>query len=343
MGANVQLQADLRGKASELAAAFKVRAGRFRRASLIVKIAFVGFGSALAGIAQLAQFPATGPTAWQIAGILASIVVAIGAAFVVFTEQDSSTELALANEAVEAARDAEARYAAVEELETNVGQLVALYQAMSVMRSAAERIATTDTLSDEQAADAIMKASGRQLPIAMAFAQADQWTVGVYKAVPASEPGRADLRCVTHRRAIECDPSEARVWHEGTGIAGVCYSNQTEMIVPDLQVAGIRAVFGTAANEVRDYDDERYRSMVAVPIWVHGLPKPWGVVAATNDRVDHFSYRQAPGIKPDEGARALAAMLALGIAIVRRNNGSGLSIPAPSGADIKISHPAEGI
>jgi hypothetical protein len=69
----------------------------------------------------------------------------------------------------------------------------------------------------------------------------------------------------------------------------------------------------------RPYDNDRYRSMVAVPIKVDGMEKPWGVVAATNDKTAHFNPPFGSGPKPDEGARALAGMIALGIAVSRRN------------------------
>lgn len=295
------------------------QARRFRRTSLFVKVALVSVASTIAAIAQFAQFPPEGPTTWQIVGIASSLIVAIGGFFVIITEENAPTELALAQKAVEAARDAEAKYEVIDQLEDDLLRLVELYQAMGVMRSVIESLAAAAPIAEEEVAKKILKASERSLAIAMDFAQADQWTLGVYRAEPGDEPNRAVLRCIAHKRAIECDTSEARVWKEGTGIAGVAYSNGDEIVVPDLQADGLSAVFGTSANVARPYDSDRYRSMVAVPIKVDGMSKPWGVVAATNDRVEHFNPPFGSGPKPDEGARTLAGMIALGIAVTRRS------------------------
>jgi hypothetical protein len=300
------------------------QAGRFGRASLFVKVVFIAIFSAVAGIAQFVQFPPTGPEPWQIVGIFASMIVAIGGVFVLITEQDATKQLSLAHKALEAARDAEARYEIIDDLESDIVRLIELFQSMSVMRSAIERLASAGISDENDIAAKILKASERSLAIAMDFAQSDQWTIGIYRAVPCTaEENRAWLECIAHKRAIECNPSEARRWKEGTGIMGVSYANGDEIIVPDLQADGMSAVFGTSANEPRAYDNERYRSMVAVPIKVHGMSKPWGVVTATNDRVGHFTPNDDTGVRPDEGARALAGMVALAIAVMRKNGSVG--------------------
>ena len=194
-------------------------------------------------------------------------------------------------------------------------RLVYLVQATNLMRGVIERAAGSG-LDEDKLAGLILKACDRSLPIAMGFQQADQWTIGIYKASPLKD-GRYELVCIASKRAIECDASEARRWREGTGIAGVCFSINDEVVIPDLQAQGIRSVFGSAANEVRQYDAERYRSMVAVPINVGKDAQPWGVIAATNDRVDHFAATASNGLSNHEGARALAGMVALGVALSR--------------------------
>lgn len=299
-----------------LATSARGLAKRSRRASLFVKVALLGLGSTVVAIAQFSDFGKDGPSSAQIAGIIAAIVVAAGAVFVVLTEEDAGSQLALAHDAIEKARDVEAAYESVGELYAEMDRLIYLYQAQSLMRGALEAIAVSSH-SEESAARSVMQSAQRLLPIVLAFAQADQWTVGVYQAIPSDELGKADLKCIAHKRAIECDAKEARVWKEGTGIAGVAYANATEIVVPDLQSEGMRSVFGTAANESRAYDQERYRSMVSIPIKVQGLKRPWGVVNATNDKAGHFSAAASDGVRPDEGARALANMVALAVAIVR--------------------------
>lgn len=308
-------QHPLRKKADEIGALFVERAQKFRNASLFAKIALISIGSALAAIAQFTQFPATGPTGWQVAGIGASLIVAVGGIFVWITEQDAPKELSIAHAAVERAREALAGYEELYQLTDEMDRLVYLVQATNLMRGVIERAAGSG-LDEDKLSALVLKACDRSLPIAMGFQQPDQWTVGIYKAVPIDD-GRHELVCIASKRAIECDLSEARRWREGTGIAGVCFSINDEVVIPDLQAQGVRAVFGSAANEVRQYDAERYRSMVAVPINVGKDSQPWGVVAATNDRVDHFSTAGSDGLSNHEGARSLAGMVALGVALCR--------------------------
>jgi hypothetical protein len=212
-------------------------------------------------------------------------------------------------------------------------RLVFLIQAIYLMRSVIEQ-AVGVSITETKMAELILEACDRSLPIAMGFQQADQWTIGVYEAEPLGD-GRRELTCVATKRAIGCAPTEARKWKEGTGIAGVSFSVRDEVIIPDLQAEGIGSVFGAAANEVRDYDTERYRSMVAVPVLVGKDDEPWGVVAATNDRVAHFTVSQRDGLSNIEGARALANMVALGIAVCRTgmNNSPPRGFPSESSDD----------
>ncbi|MEO8722148.1 MAG: hypothetical protein ABI395_01315 [Sphingobium sp.] len=299
---------------------FKKQARRFKNASLFVKLVLVAGFSAIAGVAQFFQFPSSGPESSQVIGIIATIVVATGAIFIMITEQDATEQLALAQAAIEAAREAQSQFDILDQIADDTSRLIELFQALSVMRGAIERLTALNSPDEDEVADRLLKSAERSLAIAMAFDQADLWTIGVYRAVPCpDEQNRALLKCVAHKRAIVCEVSEARVWKEGTGIMGVSYANSDEIIVPDLQIEGMRAVFGTSANTQRDYDQERYRSMIAVPIKVHGMVKPWGVVTATSDRVSHFSYDGAPGVRTDEGARVLANMIALAIAVVRKS------------------------
>jgi hypothetical protein len=313
------MQHDLKSLSARISKAFEGRAKLFRSGTLFVKITLIAFFSAIVAVAQFLQFGKDGPDAGQVTGILASLVVLIGSVFVLITEQDASEDLALAQEALEAARDTEAQYEFIEELFSDNARLIELFQALLVLRGAIEHLAANPHVDENQVVANLLKVCERSLAIAMNFAQSDQWTIGIYKAIPSSaEPGKIDLKCIAHKRAIECDVDEARVWREGTGIMGVAYSNHDEIIVPDLQAEGMRTVFGSAANEQRDYDVERYRSMVAVPIKVEGMDKPWGIVTSTTDQVGHFSQSNAKGVRTDEGVRILSGMVALAIAVIRK-------------------------
>lgn len=292
-------------------------------ASKFVKGVFVTLGAAIAGIAQFATWPAgTDPTGAQVTGIAACIVVFFGGIFVLLTEQDASEAVKVADKAVEAARDAEERLGVVDAIENEMERLAETYQLCLTMRGALEQsvVGTVGTVEDTIAS--LFDIIARPLSIACGFAQADRWTIGVYKAVPSEEQGKAILRCIAHDRAIKCELNEARSWPEGVGIAGIAYTNGREIVVPDLRDEGVKAVFGPRGL-VRPYDADRYVSMVAVPIMVAGREKPWGVVNATSNRSGHFATSKAPGFKYDEPVRALAAFAALAVAMWDAQNRAG--------------------
>ena len=302
----------------QLSACIEKRGQKLKRASLFVKIALVALFSAVAGIAQFMDFAASGPSISQVIGITASLVVAVGAIFVVFTDDDASEAIALAQKATEQAREIEAEFQIVDELEADVGRLIELFQSVNVMRGVIETSTAFPTVSHVKVIEALLEVTSRSLSIAMDFAQEDLWTIGIYQAQPdPDDPTRVVLKCVAQKRAIACATEATRIWKEGTGIMGVCYSSGDEIVVPDLWSPGTNAVFSTSANERRNYDNERYRSMAAVPVNVTGMERPWGVVTATTDRVGHFSPIHENGIRPDEAVRALAGMCALAVAVRR--------------------------
>jgi hypothetical protein len=310
----------VRELAERVAKAILERGRKLRRASLFVQVGLIAFFSAVAGIAQFMQFPPSGPDASQVVGIVASVVVAIGSIFVFLTEDDASIALALANEALEKARELESDFDFVPELEADRSRLIELYQALNVMRGLIEHSTAIGDLNEDVFVRKILDAAGRSLTIAFDFGQSDLWTIGIYKAFPDPEnAGKVVLSAIAQRRAIACELSDARVWREGTGIMGVCYSSGDEIIIPDLAADGVRSVFGTSANEARSYDAVRYRSMVAVPVNVVGLSEPWGVITATTDNVGHFTPDGDIGVRPDEAARALASMVALAISVCRKS------------------------
>lgn len=290
-------------------------AKRLRRANItsrFVRFVLVIGAAAVAGIAQFAEFGATGPTSWQIAGIGATFIVAAGALWSAIVDDDASEELRIAHAAVEHARELESSLSNLKNFELVSDKMVALYQVMELSRGTIERGITNSSVSGPELIARMLEACRRVIPIAMGFAQADVWTVCVYRAEDSD--GRVLLKCVAQLRALECAIEHARVWEAGTGIAGSSYANHDEVVVPDLQTPGLRSVFGSAANISKPDDAIHYRSMAAVPILVDGSEVPWGVVSATNDKIDHFAPEQPFGIAPVEVVRALAAMAALAIA-----------------------------
>ena len=203
---------------------------------------------------------------------------------------------------------------------------IALYQSTKLMRDALEQSCVAMTGDIDALVGVLIKLSSRTLLVAAGFSLADQYTICVYKAVLRADDCRYDLRLVEHLRAIECEKDTARTWPEGKGVAGVAFTNDREIVVADLSDESIRTVFQPSGLR-RDYDDDRYQSIVAVPISVAGQERPWGVITATNDRPDHFNHNEEPGLKPEEAIRALANYAALAVAIMEARERAKISAP----------------
>ncbi len=308
------MPADIRDLSNSLSAAFARRASKLKKASRYIRMVLLVGGAALASIAQFATFGPTGPNAWQLVGIFASVGVFIGALFSAVIDEDASEELALAHKAVEDARYLRDEYQALDKIDDEFTKAVELLQVMNLCRGVIERAAGNTSIGAKELVAAMLRACERPAPIAAGFAQHHQWTICIYQAEMDALTGKVMLVCIAHHRAIKCDLTNARQWEAGTGIAGSAYANRDEIVIPDLQTTGLRAVFGTSANQIKPDDVERYRSMVAVPIMVDGSLLPWGVVTATNDQLDHFEPQRRFGIQPVECVRALASMAALAIA-----------------------------
>jgi hypothetical protein len=312
---------------------FEARAKRFKRASLFVKIVLVGIASAVVSAMQFLQIPEEGVlSAPQAIGLVASAIVLIGVLFVLITEEDSSEELATARTAVEEVRTANDLYEAITVYEDVNERALQLYQSMIAMRRIIE-IAVVAGRSVAETVTSLMEVTERSLPIALGLQQSDQWTICVYKAEPNPETGRDELQCIAHNRAIRCGIGEARSWPEGVGVSGIAYVNNSEVIVPNMHSSGLGSVFNLG-DRAKGYDQDRYRSLAAVPVQVDDRDKPWGVVIATNDRYDHFTLDDEEGPTTTEPVRALAGMVALAVAVCRGSaapDGKSEGTPPPTG------------
>lgn len=199
--------------------------------------------------------------------------------------------------------------------------MASLHNAKSLFRDQLES-ACVNSYSIEQILEGMVTLVKRTLPDAAGFTYSDTWTICLYRAdEQAGKSDRYELKLVEHLRSIECDKSAARTWPEGKGVSGIAFSNASEIQIPDMSEPSALALYNSGEN-LRDYDSERYRSMVVVPILVQGLDRPWGVVAATSSYVGHFNNEDEDGLKPIEAIRALANYAALAVAIARRNESS---------------------
>ncbi|WIA58260.1 GAF domain-containing protein [Sphingobium sp. WTD-1] len=294
-------------------AAASARARVIRTASRYVKGVLVTVGAFVAGVAQFATWKAgTDPDPAQIIGIAACIVVLIGGIFVMVTEEDATKALDVAQEATKKALVASQQYESYYELEEDFERLIELYQAARIMTTAVEKSTDVAVGGEAKIALDMMELAGRSLSIAAGFQQNDRWTICIYQYIENGDGGL--LKCVAQRRAIECNIETARTWPTGSGAAGMAYTRGKEVIIPDMQAPEMRPILNTDGQD-RPSDDDRYKSMVVMPITVRGRKNAWGVVTATNDRTEHFSYAEQSGIKPEEPIRLLTEFMSLAISL----------------------------
>jgi hypothetical protein len=299
---------------SRIVTEFSRRAKSFSVASLFVKGVLITVGGTAATALQFFNWPAGGHPEWtNIAGIAASVLVMIGGFFVLVTEKDTSQQLALAHRAVEWAKNVEAELAISYEIDSEFDRIISLHQAAEIMRGRVERFAVDAVTDDDKIAADMMKLAGRLLYIAAGFSPKDQWTMCLYKREVDAE-GNAYLRCVAQKRAIECELHEARTWPVGEGVVGMAQMRRREIIVPDMLLPEAVAMMGSGAIR-RENDDDRYRSMIAIPVRVGDIEEPWGVASATNDRKEHFNYESDQGVNAAEPIRLLSRYMALAVAV----------------------------
>ena len=331
-----------------LSADILLRANRLRSASLFFKVGVIGVGSLVAAAMQFWQFPKEGPAQFQIVGITASLFVFVGIWVVAFTEEDASRGMALARDAIETARSKEHENEGlceeVDALETTQRQFSHLYSAVLGMRSGIETLAVKEARPIREVLGTLLATSKRSLSIAMGVQAEDIWTISVYEAVTMAGTDKRVLECVAHARAIDCELGTSRKWPEGLGVAGVCCASALDLIIPDMEAAGIGTAYRLGKNLSRAGDDERYRSMAAFPILIDGMDQPWGVVVASSDQRFHFDADDTSGFKHTEAARALAGMTALAVAVAdcRVRKGPGLEPTARrAGSKREPSTPAK--
>jgi GAF domain-containing protein len=307
----------LSDKVSEL---FEARARRLKRASWFVKFVMVAGASAVVSAMQFAQVPKDGTISTvQVVGLVFSGVVLIGAVFTLVSEQDASEELATARKAAEEARDANEALEFFTAYEDTLDRTLALYQSVGEWRRIIER-AVVERQTLAPILSAMMEVTERSLPIALGFKQSHQWTVCIYRAHRDGGTGRDVLRCVAHTRAIRCGIGEARSWPEGVGACGIAFSHGREIIIPNMHAPGLTTIFDLGEHG-RSYDQDRYRSVAAIPVRLDDQKKPWGVVIATNDQYDHFTTEEESGpAETTEPVKALAGMVALAAVLFKESN-----------------------
>lgn len=299
--------------ADSVVAHIRDKGARSSSAARLAKIWIIPAAAAIAGVMQFAEFENGRPTAVQLWGIVAAAIAGVLALVMGLAEKDSGAELATAYEALEVARQAQSSFDEYETLDSLYGQALELMQAVSAIRAVVERTLVDPTGSEERLMQNVLRVAGRSLAVAMGFDLGGRWTITIYRAERQSLETKL-LRAIATDRAIPSDLSHSRTWVEGTGIAGACYSNRCQVVIPDLSRPGIKELFGTNANASKDEDLFSYRSMAAAPVDLDGQLEPWGVVVATSDDIGHFDAESLEAMRPDIVVKELAGMVALAAA-----------------------------
>jgi hypothetical protein len=304
--------------ASQIGALSEKHAATQFRASLFVKLALVTGGATMAAVAHSVELAHANEamSVWTIAGLAGAAIVMVGGIYVVLTETDASKAIETARKAIEDVRELEDQMIDFQNaralLNGEIARGLQLYNSMDVMRGCIEQSLDLPDASPPNIIQTCLSAASTSLQIALNFSIKDTWTICVFAAHKLDESDKTVLKCIAQVRKIECSIAEARVWPEGVGVAGVAYSTGNEIIIPDMAALELGTVFNLKTN-TRDYDADRYRSMVAIPITVAMKKIPWGVAVVTADRPLHFSPEKSDGVSTVEPVRAIAAMAALAV------------------------------
>lgn len=304
---------DLRVRADEVSAAYTNHSRAVGRSTAFVKVALVLGGAGIIGIAQCATLPQSGPwPLWNVIGLIGTALAFFGGIAVVFTEPSAAKALEIARVTLEDARELQLETEQLDFYFDEVRRATELYGATMLMRTAVESLIAGENSDESVLAETLFAVSDRSLRLSLSFQASDHWTIGVYKIEPDSS-GRV-LKCISQLRCEKCDIVNARAWPEGRGAGWIAISNGNDVIVPDVKSPAMGTIF---EGMLKPEDLDKYRSVAAVPIYVAGTA--WGVVVATSDQEEHFSLDTRPGVRPIEGARALAGMLALALTSMKKN------------------------
>ena len=308
--ARFQVSEAFRRKAKAMSGALKaVRFGLIYGGALI---------SALAAVfAQGWQWPLTD---LQVIGVVGAALVCLGGFFLIYIEE-SPEALHQAQIAIRDAEDFRDEYEEVAQFakgyERASRRLTALYLAYSASRGVLERAATTGLTDEIQIIRSCLAAMKRDLRISLGFELSHTWTICVYITETPETGQPSYLRCIAHDRTFDCDITKARLWREGVGVGGMTLARNSEVVAPDTLAPEAGSLFTLDDVNVSALDRDRYRSLIGVPVQVGAGTRPYGVVIVTSDQPEHFGSDEVEGVAPEEGARALAGVVALAVALCR--------------------------
>lgn len=303
--------------------AFSDKAQVMSNALKVVRFALIYGGAALSALAAVFYPEWKWPiTDVQIIGLVGAALVCLGGFFSIYTEDSpkvlSDAQLAI-NHAESVKNGYEEAIAFAQQYEEAARRLSALYLATGAARNVLEQAASAKFADQNTLISSCLDAMHRDLRLALGFELSHVWTICVYERVTPQGGGSDILKCIAHDRTHPCDISKARTWKYGVGVGGMALARNSEVVAPDIQAPEAGSVFAVDGETVKDLDRDRYRSLIGVPVHVGEDADPMGVVVVTSNQPEHFGAEEVDGVAPEEGARALAGIVALAVALCRSN------------------------
>lgn len=279
-------------------------------------------GSLIAVIAAafigLSSWP---PTSWQTLVMVGAIVgaglAALGSFLELTSREDPTEAIDQARRQLVAAesfeRLAAERQSKLRDYDKAVTQLKSLYLMILSCRGTIEQAMSHREFSATDLIDRCLTDCKHDFRIALGVKTEDYWTICVYRTETSAKYDRPYLKCFAHQRSVDCELEHAREWPLGSGIGGVALAQNREMFVPDTLSSEVGSAYELVRGQKKPEDDEKYRSMVAVPISVGEESLPWGIIIVTSSAPRHFGSTAMIGLPPEEAVRAFAGIVALAV------------------------------
>lgn len=299
------------------------RSGVFRKIGermLVVeklRIWFVGVGVLGAGLAALAKaFDGTEGTVLVFVG---AALAAVGGLFVARFDYRKLELTAFVTEAESIAEDAISAGRALEDRQIAADALdlrrLALIDANKVMREALEQALMIPEADPIGTVDVMVEMALRHLLVAVGFDMDEAWAISVFQVQDD------ELVRICAKRALRADEQKvARRWKKNQGFVGAAWAREDVVIVTDGQDGVTADEHKVPTDLQKPYDNDRYRSMAAVPVRLGDPAEIWGVVAVSSDKAGRF--RRMPGDRQEQAVdtvRLIARMTALMAAAFRRS------------------------
>ncbi len=303
-------RADLRAAEDDLWAKALGRLRRVEAWRFWVNVTFVVGGGAVVGVGRVLDKPASDYC--TIGGV---IFVLIGGAVTAFTERKRGDVIDEAKAALAKAKHFLDERGA---LETQIAKGEALDErrrllltAQGAMADAAVAVIARDGRDIVRGIEIMLDVSVNALAGAIGFEPGELWTFSIFQRKGDAKDALME-RIVARWADRSLENAAPRSWRINEGYTGAAWGRDGEVIVEDTHDTRARDEFRLPLGQTRSHDEERYRSVAAVPVRLPGSGAIWGVVTATTNRTDRFK-REPTNARAQsvQTVRAIAQMIEL--------------------------------